>query len=277
VPIVGVNSHAYPIDSRALALMVSAGFTGVRVEFMPWWISNGDFGPYDDLYAACVKSGIRPLFLLANPQTPYQLKQHIETAPIAAARYPQADIEIFNESNQRQYWPAPQTPASWWAQAKPVAYAWKRANPMARLCTGGTSGTALQWQRELAQLGVFRSGLFAAAGVHPYGVKAPGERGSSLAADYAALAQLIGPDLQIWATEFGAPNATGALVTAWISAHRAMGVRLYWYEIQDDSVDGRIQPYGLIREDYTTKPSYDAAKATLRTAVSTLSIDAGNR
>lgn len=257
----GVQSHMVGPNPRQLDLIAGAGFRLMRVPFVHWFLHRvGDdwnFAPYDRLAAACAKRGIALLFTTGNPRADFSIDDYTKAAELAAARFPDALWEICNEPNNPPYWHVgPPTPQSYLGVAMPTLAALKRGNPRALVATAGTSGVAAPWQRELAARGAFAAGAFDACGVHPYGLTA-----ATLAPAYADVRAAIPTGTPLWATEYGTIDPQPGDMRSMYDAHRALRVSLFvWYEIQDNTVAGSVERYGLVDTDSSPRPVYDAAK-----------------
>lgn len=200
--------------------------------------------------------------------------------------------EVWNEPNVPAFWTPSPNPAAYTRLLKAAYPAIKAADPGATVLTGGTApaptdGTSFSpvefLKRVYANGG---QGYFDAVSHHPYSwPAAPGQ-----AESWSAWYQMYGtnPSLRstmvdngdgakkIWATEFGAPTngpsgshvseATQATMiaeayTVWQTY--SWGGPLFTYSGRDlgTSTDTRENFFGLMRYDFTKKPSFAAYQA----------------
>ncbi|MBV9646607.1 MAG: hypothetical protein JO043_04000 [Candidatus Eremiobacteraeota bacterium] len=277
----GAQTHIRRPNVPYLQRIAAAGFDAVRVSLTPWWAQSRHGGwmwtNYDAIYTWLIRHKMTPLFMLENPRSTDDLPAMEYFAERAAIRYPLALLELGNEPDSAAQWPgfyppharSAVTPEAYWAIVKRFALAWRKGNPHAIIGTAGTSGIDFPWQRGLIAAiekdGAFRDGTIKAIGVHAYGEPFPyaGQRGG-IVADLAELKTMLPRDVLVWVTEYGLPDPRPEDVHAWFDVMQRLGVPLFcWYEAQDDVLDGKTQPYGLIRLDGSPKPAYGAAKAFL--------------
>lgn len=213
----------------------------------------------------------------------------------AATRYSALGVhhyEVWNEPNIPNFWTDPDV-AAYTEMLKAAYPAIKAADPSATVLTAGTS-PATTGTSSLAPVdflkGIYANGgkgFFDAVAHHPYCYPAmPGE-----AHDWSAWHQMAGTATslrsvmtangdgakKIWATEFGAPtNGPAASNAVTEATQAAMVTRAYslwrgyewagplmWYAGRDHGTDAadRENFFGLLRHDFTPKPSYAAYQA----------------
>ena len=275
------QAHLRRINVPYLQRIADAHFDAVRVSLIPWWAQSRHGGwmwtNYDAIYTWLIRHKMTPLFMLENPRSLDDVPSTVYFAEHAAARYPLALLELGNEPDNAGQWPgfyppharsAP-TPESYWAIAKQFAVAWRKGNPHAIIGTAGTSGIDLGWQRALIEAirkdGAFSDGTINAIAVHAYGepLPHPGQP-SKIASDLATLRGMLPQNVLLWVTEYGLVDPRPDDVFGWFGTMQELGVPLFcWYEAQDDVVDARVQPYGLIGVGGTLKPAYGAARSFL--------------
>jgi hypothetical protein len=277
-----VQAHARRLGAQYFGRIAAAGFDAVRVPLVPWWAQSRHggwmFNDADAIYSWLVRHALTPLFVLQNPRTPDDFPMIADFAQKAASRYPLALLELGNEPDNPEQWPAfypPRapaalTPSAYWSIEKPFAKAWREGNPRARISTAGTSGMDLGWQRALiaaiALDGAFADGTIGAVAVHPYDEPLPPRltRHHGIVGDLVSLKAMLPAGVGVWVTEYGLTEPQPRDVEGWMSTMSALGVPLFsWYEIQDDVLDGKTQRYGLVRLDGSLRPAYETARSFL--------------
>jgi hypothetical protein len=185
-----------------------------------------------------------------------------------------------------QFWPPKPDAQEYAAVLRAAVSAIHRADPAARVVSGGVSRLDLKFLRKAIDPGT-AAGL-SAIGVHPYPKGNPEKIGSDVEKVREWARQSFGERLEIWDTEWGysstnsiegAPGnghddegrlrqarlAVRELLTVW-NIGFPLGV---WYDLQDDGLDAGNpeQNYGLLEANGTAKPAMQAVR-TVMTAVS---------
>jgi polysaccharide biosynthesis protein PslG len=236
----------------------------------------------------------RPAGTWANTP-PTSLADYAAFARAVAERYSARGVhayEIWNEPNSSRFW-APSADAARYTQMLVAAAAAIRsADSRAVIITGGTS-PAVNGGGNIAPVTfleqIYAHGgrdAFDAVGHHPYCYPAlPGD-----AESWSAWHQMAGAGTslrsvmsahgdgkkQIWATEFGAPTGgpSGSFVGEQVQAemvtraYKLFGSYkwagpLFWYAARDLGTNGSTREnfFGLLRNDFTPKPSFSAFRA----------------
>jgi polysaccharide biosynthesis protein PslG len=226
---------------------------------------------------------------------PTNLESYFNFVKVAAAHYAAAGVhayEIWNEPNNTRFW-APRPDAARYTELlKGAAGAIRSVDPQAFIVTAGTS-PAPDADGNIAPVTFLKEiyahggrGSFDAVGHHPYCAPAyPGD-----AEWWSAWYQMTGArsslrtvmadhgdaGKQIWATEFGAPTngPSGSFVAESVQAEmltRAYKLfdsykwagPLFWYAARDQGSDRgtREDFYGLLRNDFSAKPAFQAYRA----------------
>ena len=213
-------------------------------------------------------------------------------AAAAAARYGPMGVhhwEIWNEPNVSSFWhPAPD-PGAYTRLLQEAANGIRAADPEAFIVSGGLAPAADDGT-DIAPV-TFLTAMYAdgaepyfdAVGHHPYTFPVD----ISVTEPWSAWQQMAGTDVSlrsvmtangdsaktIWMTEFGAPTggdpdaqvteaAQAALVTEAYAAARALpwAGPLFWYSYRDRGTapDDRENFFGLVANDFTPKPAFDA-------------------
>jgi hypothetical protein len=226
---------------------------------------------------------------------PTRLSDYASFAKAAAGRYAPLGVhayEIWNEPNNTRFW-APRPDAGRYTEIlKGAAAAIRSVDAQAFIVTGGTS-PALDENGNIAPVTFLKriyalggKDAFDAVGHHPYCTPGfPGESQrwnpwyqmtgapTSLRSVMAAKGDA---EKQIWATEFGAPTGgpSGTFVPESVQvelltrAYKLFGSYrwsgpLFWYAARDLGNDRSTREdfYGLLRNDFSPKPAFDAYRA----------------
>lgn len=296
--LIGVNVHRFR-DNSALDLAREAGFRFARVDLLWERVERGGayrFLAYDALIGALEARGMGALLILDYghpdhggrvPRTAEDITAFGRFAEAAARRFKGRDVryEIWNEPDIVQFWPPKPNVQEYAALLREAVSAIHRADPAAKVVSGGVSRLDLKFLRraidpDLAQ------GL-SAIGVHPYPKGDPEKMGPEIEKLREWARQSFGGRLEIWDTEWGysSTNPTGrapgnghgdegrlqqarlavrSILTVW-SLEFPLAV---WYDLQDDGTDGENpeQNYGLIDAKGAAKPAMQAVR-TVMTAV----------
>jgi polysaccharide biosynthesis protein PslG len=219
---------------------------------------------------------------------PKNLNDYSNFVSQTVTRYKSKNVhywEIWNEPNLVRFW-QPTPDAARYTQLLQGAYkAAKSANPESVIISGGLSPATDNGSNIAPRTFVTRmydngaQGDFDALGHHPYCFEGEEFNCPYQYAEWSAWSQMIdtNPSLRsimtargdggkpIWATEFGAPTANNSravseskqaqMVTDAYTLFRSYdwSGALFWFNYKDGS-----ENFGLLRSDYTRKPSYDA-------------------
>lgn len=202
----------------------------------------------------------------------------------ALRRYPQVPAwEIWNEPNSPVFGKPTPDPAGFVELLRSARRARDGVGSHAKLVAGGLAPSGslgvVQWIDQVAIRGGL--GLVDGLGVHPYSPSEPDDPAAwmmRLQGLHDHLAALGHPDLPLWLTEYGAPtmavaNGYGPALTEGQQADRlrrafAVATRLpwvenlTWYEYRDgcsNRLDAECD-FGLVREDFSPKPAYEALR-----------------
>ena len=281
-PRFGVNLHGID-DDRQLDLARAAGFSFVRADLL--WRAverNGRyrFAAADRLMAALDARGMGVLWILDYghpqhggdvPRQPDDVAAFARYAEAVAAHFRGRNLryEIWNEPNIDRFWPPHPNAAEYAALAREAVAAIRRADPAAQVATGSLARFDLPYFTQVLAAG----GAGDAVSVHPYRTAPP----ETVAADLPALRHLIGPNMEIWDTEWGyssydyfyrevggdghgpagrkrqAVLACREALTVW-----ALGLPVaVWYDMRDDGQDPRNgeDNFGLVDWEYRDKPA----------------------
>jgi len=203
--------------------------------------------------------------------------------------------EVWNEENTSRFWSTGPSPASYVSLLQAAYPAVKQGDPNALVVFGGVSQNDYAFIEGAYAAGA--KGSFDVMAVHPYPGANPPEAvwydGGRIASnaftgfrEVRAAMLARGDDKPIWLTEFGWSTTTTSSwgVTASQQAdYLARAYRLlesypyvagaYWYNLRNNfwqnNADSWEHQLGLMRTDFTHKPSYDAFKSYRPGAVST--------
>ncbi len=293
-PRLGVNIHTLG-EERMLDVAHEAGFSFVRVDL--FWSQverNGRyrFQAYDRLLNALEARGMGALWILdyGHPQhggDPPRSRDDVAAfaryAEAAAAHFKGRNVryEVWNEPNNEHFWQPHPNVREYSALLREAAAAIHRADPAARVASGGLSRVDLPFLAGLTAAG--GTSDVNALGVHPYRRQGP----ETVAADLPLLRQLLarggGEKVEIWDTEWGyasydyfSKNLRGdghsrlgrdrqavlagrEALTVW-----ALGLPVaVWYDLRDDGDDPKNPEhnYGLLDATGADKPAMKALRA----------------
>jgi polysaccharide biosynthesis protein PslG len=223
---------------------------------------------------------------------PVRLDDYVSFARMAALHYSAFGIhayEIWNEPNISAFWQPRADVGAYTTMLRGASAAIRGVDPQAVIVTGGTS-PASDGGGNISPVSFLR-GIYANGGKSSFDVVAhhpycwPAQPGD--AQDWSAWYQMYGtsPSLrsvmtdngdagkQIWATEFGAPTSgpagsfvseqtQSAMVTHAFDLFRKYkwAGPLFWYSGRDvgTAMTTRENFFGLLRNDFTPKPSFGA-------------------
>ncbi|GAC1587857.1 MAG: hypothetical protein NVS3B21_03120 [Acidimicrobiales bacterium] len=200
------------------------------------------------------------------------------------------DYELWNEPNIPQFWSTGADPAAYAALLGAGSTAVHAADRLGRVITAGLAPAADDRSSGSMSPVTFLSELlsrdptgFDAVGVHPYTFPKPPMTPGAAFVGTRDLAAILAKDgrggTELWGTEFGAPTAANSesvdpaeqarnlheAVTNWPSQAPHVGP-LFWYTLRDtgSAPDVTEQHFGLLRNDLSPKPAYDAFVAEAR-------------
>jgi hypothetical protein len=296
--LIGVNVHQFRGDAL-LDLARDAGFRFVRADLLWERVERGGayhFRAYDALMNALQARSMGALLILDYghpdhggkvPRTAEDLAAFGRFAEAAAMRFKGRDVryEIWNEPDIVQFWPPKPNAQEYAALLREAVSAIHRADPAAKVVSGGVSRIDLKFLRRAIDPGL-AAGLSAIA-VHPYPKRGSEKMGPELEKLRQWARQSFGERLEIWDTEWGYSSANStdwALGNGHGTEERQRQVRLavreilmvwsvefpvgVWYDLQDDGADAGNpeQNYGLLDANGAPKPALQAVR-TVMTAV----------
>jgi polysaccharide biosynthesis protein PslG len=255
------------------------------------------FLAYDALMNALEARGMGALLILDYghpdhggkvPRTAEDIAAFGRFVEAAATRYKGRNVryEIWNEPDIVQFWPPKPDAQEYAALLGEGVSAIHRADPAAKVVSGGVSRLDLKFLRKAIEPGV--ASELTAIGVHPYPKGSPEKIGSELEKVRAWARQSFGERLEVWDTEWGysSTNSTegvtgnghddeGRLRQARLAVREMLTVWRVgfplgvWYDLQDDGADAGNpeQNYGLLEVNGSPKPAMQAVR-TVITAVS---------
>ena len=251
------------------------------------------FLAYDALMNALEARGMGALLILDYghpdhggkvPRTAEDIAAFGRFSEAVAMRFKGRDVryEIWNEPDIAQFWPPKPDAREYAALLREAVSAIHRADPAAKVVSGGVSRFDLKFLRKAIDPDV-AAGL-SAIGVHPYPKGAPEKIGPEIEKVREWARRSFGERLEIWDTEWGysSANSTGRallegdsddgrlqqarlavreMLTVW-SAEFPLGV---WYDLQDDGPDAGNpeQNYGLLDGNGAAKPAMQALRTLI--------------
>lgn len=287
----GVEIHFTRAGKQELDYIARGGFGWVRMDMFWHMVETAlgqyDFSDYDVLVAAMEARGIRIVFILDYgnslydqgypPTSPGGMAAFARFAAAAARRYRDRGIiwEIWNEPNLDHFW-TPQANAADYARlALRVANAIHRADPGAVVVAPAVCGYEWAFWTTVGQMGLFQR--LDAITIHSYGVYSPEE----ILPLYLTLRGLINRynpqwKIPILSGEWGFATTQGGmselqqaqfLTRQWLfNISHDINLSI-WYDWHDDGPDpyDPEHHFGIVRHDYTTKASYQAARTLMKT------------
>jgi len=298
-PRLGVNVHALR-DERALDAARDAGFTFARADLLWRQVErNGRyrFFGYDRVLSALEARGMGMLWILDyghpqhggdTPRAPGDVTAFAAFAEAAAAHFEGRNVryEIWNEPDTERFWPPSPNAAEYAALLREAAAAIRRADPAAKVATGGLARMDLPFLEAVIAAGA--GGGVDAVGVHPYRRSGPESVAAELAPFRELLARSLGEKVEIWDTEWGyasydyfsqnlhgdghsgagrdrqAVLACREALTVW-----ALGLPVaVWYDLRDDGAEPKNPEhnYGLLDANDADKPAMKVFRALARVA-----------
>lgn len=290
----GVNVHFIEPKPGEVRMIAEAGFHWVRTDFK-WELTERDRGQYDfSAYDRLVRelddAHIRALFILdyGNPlytegksvRTPEARAAFARWAVAAARHFSGRRViwELFNEPNNKMFWPPQPNAEEYNALAQEVGRAFHAAVPNEELIGPATASIDVSFLQSCLNSGSHE--WWSALSVHPYRQTNP----ETVAADYARLREVIQKTdsirkpLNIISGEWGYSSAwsrmneerQAMMLTRQFLTNVANGISLsIWYDWRDDGNDPQEAEdhFGLVRNGYKSgsvvyepKPAFLAAK-----------------
>lgn len=289
-PRLGVNIHVLQ-DDHALDLARDAGFRFARMDLL--WADverNGRFrfGGYDQLLRALESRGMGALWILdyghpdhggSTPRTAQDVTAFARFAGAAANHFKGRNVryEIWNEPNTETFWKPFPSPAEYSALLGEAAAAIRRADPSAKVSSGGVGKIDLAFLSRA--VGSATAANLSAIAIHPYRTSTPEAVAPELGIAREWIRRAFGAGMEIWDTEWGYSSAAGTadgptnghaqsgrkrqavlatreLLTVW-----AEGLPLaVWYDLRDDGPEASDaeRNYGLIDSKGNEKPAMQA-------------------
>jgi hypothetical protein len=296
-------SPDFIIDARALDAARDAGCSWVRMDFFWTDIETApgvyNFSNFDRLVTALEARGMKPLFILDyssllhsdcltcpdwflyGPESQQTIKAFGDYAEAVARHYAGRGVryEVWNEPNLSMFW-RPQANASQYAAlAREAIGRVHVGDPSALVVTAGLSGFDFGYLTTLLNQGG-ANGADAVA-VHPYRQLGPETATDELATMKSMVATTFSMARPIWSSEWGyssswfldefggdgSRNRQAVMAVREVLSSRLMGFPFAnYYDIRDDGTDPAEpeENYGLIANDYSSKPAFTALH-TLKT------------
>jgi hypothetical protein len=291
----GVNIHFIDPKPGEVKMISEAGFRWIRTDFV-WEATERerdryDFSAYDRLLKQLDDFQIHALFILdyGNPlytsgkavRTPEARAAFARWAVAAARHFAGRGVrwELFNEPNNRMFWPPEPNAEEYNALAQEVGRAFRTAVPNEQLIGPAIDSADLKFLRACFKAG--SDDWWSAISVHPYRQTNP----ETAANDYARLRMMFeegdvaAKPLDIISSEWGYSSAwpqvneerQALLLTRQFLTNLANGISLsIWYDWSNDGADAKDAEdnFGLVRHEYRgesgsvhePKPAYVAAK-----------------
>ena len=291
----GVNVHFIEPKPGEVKMIAEAGFRWVRTDFF-WEVTERerghyDFSAYDRLLKQLDDNHLRALFILdyGNPlytdgksvRTPAARAAFARWAVAAAKHFSGRRViwELFNEPNNKMFWPPQPNAEEYNALAREVGGAFRAAVPNEQLIGPSTASVDISFVQSCINDRSHES--WSALSVHPYRQTNP----ETAAAEYARLREIFEKTdsglkpLGIVSSEWGYSSAwsrmneerQAIMLTREFLTNLANGISLsIWYDWHDDGTDAdeAEHHFGLVRNEYKggpvpvyePKPAFLAAK-----------------
>jgi hypothetical protein len=300
-PRLGVNIHNLN-DEAMLDRARDAGFGFVRADMLWRQVErNGRyrFFAYDRLWNALQKRDMGALWILDYghpqhggdpPRTRDDVAAFAQYAEAAATHFKgrKSQFEIWNEPDTARFWPPEPNAKEYSALLAAATTAIHRADPDARVSSGGTSRIDLPFLQAMLASGEPTD--WNAVAIHPYRRQPPESFAAEAPVVRQVLARAAREKVQVWDTEWGyasydyfsrnlrgdghsavgrkrqAVLATREALTVW-----ALGLPIaVWYDLRDNGDDPRNPEhnYGLIDFQGAEKPAMKAFRTLARIAES---------
>lgn len=287
----GVEIHFTRTSRQELDYLASGGFKWVRMDLFWHTIEKErgryDFSEYDALVQSMTARGIRIVFILDYgnalydhgfpPTSPGGQAAFARFAAVAASRYRDKGIiwDIWNEPNLDHFWQPEANASDYGRLALRTIAAIRRADPTALIAGPALAGFNWNYWHTLGQMGMFKR--VDALTVHAYGVYEP----ETLIGPYLDLRALINTyspmhKVPILSGEWGFATAEGGmpevqqaqyLARQWLfNISHDLNLSI-WYDWHDDGTEPQNPEhhFGVVRNDYTAKPSFRAARTLAET------------
>jgi hypothetical protein len=291
----GVNVHFIDPKPGEVKMIAEAGFRWVRTDFF-WEVTEPqrgqyDFSAYDRLLKELDDFHISALLILdyGNPlytdgksvRTPEARAAFARWAVAAAKHFAGRRVswELFNEPNNRMFWPPQPDAEEYNALALEVGGAFRLSVPNEHLMGPATSTIDLNFLQSC--FNTRSPDWWSALSVHPYRQTNP----ETVAAEYARLREMIGKAastgkrLNIVSSEWGYSSAwsrmneerQAMMLTRQFLTNLANRIPLsIWYDWRDDGTDPNEAEdhFGVVRHEYRVgsasayepKPAFLAAR-----------------
>jgi len=297
------NNYMYNSEekvSHAILLLKKLGISMIRVDFA-WPQIEPVEGEYhltriEYLLKECAKNNIEVMGVLgytpawAGPawnEPPLDIKRFARFAGDMATRYPQVKYwEVWNEPDNKSYWQKQDELTTYTKLLKDTYLALKSANPRATVLCGSLTDDGLYKFKNLLAHG--GGGYFDILNIHPFVDPLNPDCIKNMAAlinNFHRFLQKAGYDKKIWITEIGCPGRNGSNKMWWCGQsptedeQAVFLTKVYGYLLADPRVEkifwaffqdtpqhfhNAVDDFGLIRDDFSAKPSYKAYQKIIR-------------
>lgn len=288
---------------KAAALMKEAGIGFVRMDFLWTDIelvpNRFDFRKYDKIVDSLTKNGIKIVGLLEY--NPAWSGGDWNAAPDRAlyVKYASAVVkhygdkvkywEIWNEPDSPFYWKPQDNLKSYAELLKAVYPAMKQVDPSCRVLMGGLASTYSVNLKRLYQHGAGKS--FDIVNIHPFVDPLKSNALERLRGEYRGIRRVMEAngdgEKEIWFTEIGCPGVkTPDRTNGWweglspTEAQQALWVekiyteplawkgvkKIFWAFFRDTPghFKSGVDTFGLVRDDFSKKPAFEAYKNTAK-------------
>ena len=294
-PRLGVGIHLLR-DDHSLDLARDAGFKFVRMDMLWANVERGGryrFFAYDALLRALDARGMGVLWILdyghpdhggSTPRTPEDIAAFGRFAEAAAAHFKGRNVryEIWNEPNTDRFWMPVPSPSEYAALLRGAVAAIHRADPTAKVSSGGLSRFDEDFLSRAVDLSL--ASELKAIAIHPYPKAGPETIAPEMEKLRDWLARALGERIEIWDTEWGYSSADepenapsnghseagrrrqAALAVREILTVWTLGLPLAaWYDLRDDGPDpaNPEHNYGLLDSSGNEKPAMTAVRTLM--------------
>ena len=281
---IGVNIRNYS-DASALDAAVEAGVGFVRVDL--FWESverNGvlDFTAYESALSMAEVRGLGTLFIVDYGHPDYDVLSPAGRAAFArfaegaARKFAGRNVrfEVWNEPDHPGFWPEAPNATNYMTLFRETMSGLRRGDPAAKVGTGGLASFNFSYLDGMLLAG---AGGADAIGMHAYRSSDPETLVESLAITNWLTNKRIQRSLPIWITEAGYSNlqipghagedeflrTQAMLLSRQMLTYWALDVPVgVWFSLTDKGEDQfqRDHNFGLLRLDYSRKPTFFAAR-----------------